>query len=175
MLEGYCNLGNTFYDQGNVEAAIETYQKALDIKSDLSIAKFGKIVAQLPIIYSSSIEKELRRSNYQKRLEELANNYKLANQEELKKSVDVVGRFQPFYLTNQGLNDRYLQHVYGEMLVDIMSSKYTQWSQNIPIPDIKPNEKVRIGLVSQFFYSHSNWKIPIKGWLENLGVTYCTN
>src|SRR5260370_35655618 len=31
-----------------------------------------------------------------------------------------------------------------------------------------PNEPIRLGIVSGFFRQHSNWKIPIKGWLKML-------
>ena len=29
-------------------------------------------------------------------------------------------------------------------------------------------EQVRVGIVSAFFREHSNWKIPIKGWVSRL-------
>ncbi|BAY24512.1 family 2 glycosyl transferase [Calothrix sp. NIES-2100] len=164
----YWNLGNTYYDLGDLEAAIEAYQQALKFQPDLSRAKFGLLIAQLPIIYSSYTEINTQRNNYQNYLEELAQNYQIADKQELEKSVDTVGSLQPFYLAYQCLNDRTLQKTYGEMLVHITSNCYPQWSQAIPLPDLKPNQKVRIGLVSKFFYSHSNWKIPIKGWIENL-------
>jgi protein O-GlcNAc transferase len=31
-----------------------------------------------------------------------------------------------------------------------------------------PREKIRLGIVSGFFRQHSNWKIPIRGWLKML-------
>ncbi len=31
-----------------------------------------------------------------------------------------------------------------------------------------PQERIRLGIVSGFFRQHSNWKIPIKGWLKML-------
>ncbi|XZF61962.1 MAG: tetratricopeptide repeat protein [Gloeotrichia echinulata DVL01] len=164
----YCNLGNAFYHQGNLEAAIETYQQALKLQPDSFRAKFGILIAQLPIIYSSYTEINIQRNKYKNYLEELAQSYKLADTQELKKYVEAVGSLQPFYLAYQGFNDLHLQQVYGEMLVHMMSNCYPQWSQDIPLTELKPNEKVRVGLVSQFFCSHSNWKIPIKGWTENL-------
>jgi len=36
------------------------------------------------------------------------------------------------------------------------------------MPVHKPEEPLRIGIVSGFYFLHSNWKIPIKGWVENL-------
>ena len=29
----------------------------------------------------------------------------------------------------------------------------------------RPGEPIRLSIVSSFYYSHSNWKIPIKGWI----------
>src|SRR5258708_32325581 len=31
-----------------------------------------------------------------------------------------------------------------------------------------PREPIRLGIVSGFFRPHSNWKIPVKGWLKML-------
>ena len=49
-----------------------------------------------------------------------------------------------------------------------MSSRYPQWSESGVLRNLDKDEKVRVGIVSGFFYNHSNWKIPIKGWTENL-------
>jgi predicted O-linked N-acetylglucosamine transferase (SPINDLY family) len=37
----------------------------------------------------------------------------------------------------------------------------------LPSPP-EPGERIRVGVVSSFYYSHSNWKIPIKGWISQL-------
>ncbi|WP_143288403.1 tetratricopeptide repeat protein, partial [Calothrix rhizosoleniae] len=168
FIRAYCNLGNVFKQQGKRKASVEVYQKALKIQPDLDIAKFFICMNQLPIIHTSFAEIELRRNNYQRHLQDLSQYYKQANLQELKKAADEVGASQPFYLAYQGLNDRDLQQIYGEMLVHLMSNSYPQWSQDILLPDLQPNEKIRIGLVSGYFYRHSVWKIPMKGWVENL-------
>ncbi len=167
-IDTYFNLGNIYSQQGKLKDAIETYQQALKINPDYSPPKFGILINQLPIIYSSVAEINIQRNSYQQHLQELAQSYKIANTKQLKQAVPSVGILQPFFLAYQGLNDRDLQQTYGEMLVNIMSNSYPQWSQDIPLPDLEPNEKIRIGFVSRFFYNHSNWKIPIKGWVENL-------
>ncbi|WP_226593943.1 O-linked N-acetylglucosamine transferase, SPINDLY family protein, partial [Microseira wollei] len=161
------NLGNTLYEQGNLEAAVESYHHALRLNPEFAPAKFGIVIAQLPIIYSNLTEINLKRNNYQHHLQQLAEHYKLANPKELEKAADAVGSLQPFYLAYQCLNDRELQNIYGEMICQLMASRYPQWTQPIALPDLKENEKIRIGFVSSFFYNHSNWKIPIKGWVEN--------
>lgn len=162
------NLGNALKSQGKLEAAIESYEQTLKLQPDVTHAKFGILLSQLPIIYTSVDEISMRRNNYQKCLQDLAHYYQIANPEELAKAADAVGAFQPFYLTYQGLNDRDLQRIYGEMICQIMANRYPQWTQPIPLPQIEANQKIRVGFVSGFFSRHSNWKIPIKGWVENL-------
>jgi protein O-GlcNAc transferase len=170
-VDAHNNLGHTLYEQGNLDAAIESYQQALRLNPDCASAKFGIAIGQLPIIYSSFAEIISKRNGYQKALEDLAENYNKATPKVLKKALEGVGSVQPFYLAYQGLNDRDLQEIYGITIAKIMASCYPQWSQRINIPELKAKEKIRIGFVSRFFYNHSNWKIPIQGWVENLDRT----
>src|SRR5207248_10257758 len=79
--------------------------------------------------------------------------------------VSAVGSHQPFYLPYQGLDDRELQKSYGALVSKIMSSKYR--APALPHAP-EPEEPIRLGIVSGFFRQHSNWKIPIKGWLGQL-------
>src|SRR5258708_7437930 len=72
---------------------------------------------------------------------------------------------QRFYLPSQGRNDRELQALYGSLVCKIMAGRYTT-----PVLPDPPglNEPIRLGIVSGFFRQHSNWKVPIKGWLNEL-------
>jgi predicted O-linked N-acetylglucosamine transferase (SPINDLY family) len=49
-----------------------------------------------------------------------------------------------------------------------MSCRYPQWNKLLNLPKLEPDEKVRIGFISGYFREHSVWKIPLKGWIENL-------
>ncbi|GET41993.1 glycosyl transferase family 2 [Microseira wollei NIES-4236] len=164
------NLGLALQDQGKLEAAIESYQRALQFKPDYAHAKFGICMSQLPIIYTNFDEINLRRERYQQHLESLARFYQTASQKERENAADAVGSLQPYFLAYQGLNDRDLQQIYGQMICQLMSSRYPQWSQSLPLPALATptHEKVRVGFVSGCFYRHSVWKIPLKGWVENL-------
>ena len=164
----YCNLGLVFRDVNKTEAAVQAFEQAVKLTPNYDMAKFGVCMSQLPIIYSSVDEISFRRNQYQQHLQNLAKYYKLINQEERAKASEAVGTFQPFYLAYQGLNDRDLQRTYGEMIFQIMSSRYPQNCQPLVLPNLDKNQKVRIGIVSGFLSSHSNWKIPIKGWVENI-------
>ncbi|MEH2000526.1 MAG: tetratricopeptide repeat protein [Nostoc sp.] len=164
----YYNLGTLLSDHNKIEAAVQAFEQAVKVTPNYAPAKLAICMSQLPIIYSSVDEIELRRNQYQQHLQNSAKAYELSNQEEQAKAAEAVGTLQPFYLAYQGLNDRDLQRTYGEMICQIMSSRYPQCSQTLVIPNLEKNEKVRVGIVSRFFYNHSNWKIPIKGWVENL-------
>ncbi|MEH2383013.1 MAG: tetratricopeptide repeat protein [Nostoc sp.] len=164
----YYNLGTLLRDNNKIEAAVEAFEQAVKVTPSYARAKLGVCISQLPIIYSSVDEIEFRRNQYQQHLQNLAKGYELTNQEERAKAAEFVGALQPFYLTYQGLNDRHLQRTYGEMIYQIMSTRYPQSVQPLVIPNLDKNQKVRIGIVSGFFYHHSNWKIPLKGWVENL-------
>ncbi|MEM6752528.1 MAG: tetratricopeptide repeat protein [Cyanobacteria bacterium P01_C01_bin.38] len=162
------NLGLLYKEQNKLELAIGAFKKALEVSPKFAPAKLGICISQLPIIYSTVDEIESRRNKYKSHLQKLAQTVQLASKQERAKSVEAVGALQPFYLTYQGLNDRDLQRTYGTMICKIMSSRYPQYSKSLPLPKLEQNQKIRIGIVSRFFYSHSNWKIPIKGWVENL-------
>ncbi|BAY07963.1 tetratricopeptide repeat protein [Calothrix sp. NIES-2098] len=168
LAQVHYNLANTFKKLNKLEAAAASYKQALKIKPDFDYAKFGLVMSQIPIIYTSSEEIQVKRNLYQQALQNLAAKYQADNQKKRANAATAIGSLQPFYLAYQGLNDRDLQCIYGEMICQIMSSRYPQWSQPIELPKLKVNEKIRIGFVSGFFSNHSNWKIPIKGWVENL-------
>lgn len=165
--EVYNNLGNALREQGKLEEAVQAYEQALTIQPDCAGARFGILIGQLPPIYSSVDEIQRRRNHYQQHLHKLANYY-AANPQERAKAAQAVGKLKPFYLGYQALDDRPLQQIYGSMICQLMLSRYPQGSQTIELPKLAANEKIRVGFVSGFFSKHSIWKIPYRGWVENL-------
>ena len=117
----------------------------------------------MPILYADEPEIAARRADYAGCLRAL--------RDEVERSAtpgdlaDAVGAHQPFYLAYQGMNDRDLQATYGAMVCRIMAARYGP--AKLPAPP-EPGEPVRVAIVSGFFRQHSNWKIPIKGWLSQL-------
>ncbi len=166
--ETYNDLGNLLTQQGKMVDAIATYQKAIALKPNYHLAKFGITMAQLPTIYANREEINLRRNNYQRCLADLADSYQAASEQERAKAGEAAGSAQPFLLPYQGLNDKDLQRTYGEMICRLMASRYPQWCQALPPSKLPAEQKIRIGFVSGFFHHHSVWKIPLKGWIENI-------
>lgn len=125
-------------------------------------------MAQIPVIYPDQSTIEISRLNYREELINLRDTISLKTSQEIQSAAETVGKQQPFFLSYQGLNDRDLQKIYGDLVCRIMSLRYPHFSERPSVPSWTPGEPLRIGMVSGFFYYHAIWKIPIKGWIENM-------
>jgi protein O-GlcNAc transferase len=161
--EAHYNLGVVYMEQGrNTEAAAQ-FERALAIKPVHVEAKFGLCMAQLSVIYTEEGEIAERRAAYGKCLEALCSDFQRVHDHG--GWTDAVGASQPFLLAYQGQNDRELQKRYGELVCRVVAERYPPVAL---CPPPHAGEKVRLGFVSGFFHQHSNWQIPIKGWLSQL-------
>jgi predicted O-linked N-acetylglucosamine transferase (SPINDLY family) len=86
--------------------------------------------------------------------------------EQTNNAVDGIGALPPFFLPYLGGNVKDLQTKYGSWICAIMAAKYPQFTHSLP--QHASHKKIRIGIISHYFHTHSNWKIPINGWLEQL-------
>lgn len=155
-------LANILLAQGRVDDADAQYRRVLALEPDHADARIGLCMAQIAAVYADEAEIDRRRAAYERELERLAADVERGAGPGL---AEGVGSAQPFFLPYQGRDDRALQTLYGEIVCRVMGERYP--------PDIraakpKAGEKIRVGIVSGFFRQHSNWKIPIKGWLTQL-------
>ena len=159
----YYNRGSVFFHYNLNDKAVANFQKAFEIEEDFFAARGAACFAELPILYEHEQEIILRRKAYEEKLRALCDFVEAkAARGDLTKILEAQ---QPFYLAYQGYNNRDLQRLYGSMACRIMEFK----NPRTPLmPRAKPNEKIKVGIVSAFFHTHSNWKMPIKGWLSQL-------
>jgi protein O-GlcNAc transferase len=161
--EAYCNRGLLLLDLNRNADAAADFQKALSIRPDYAEARFAACFAELPLLYADVDEIATRRAAYEKSLRALCDDVEAG-----KISGDLMkaaAAKQPFLLSYQGLNDRGLQQLYGALLCRIMQRQFPAAALS---PPPARGEPVRVGIVSSYFCLHSNWKIPIKGWLSQL-------
>jgi predicted O-linked N-acetylglucosamine transferase (SPINDLY family) len=92
--------------------------------------------------------------------------YNTTLETEINDAVDGIGAMAPFSLPYLGCNVKELQEKYGSWVCNVMATKYPQFTH--PPPQRPSTGKIKIGIVSNYFHNHSNWKIPIRGWLEQL-------
>jgi predicted O-linked N-acetylglucosamine transferase (SPINDLY family) len=157
------NLGMALRGETRIAEAREHFARALALKPDLMEAELAQCIAELPAVYASTAEIDERRAAYAGRL--AAFSAKLESADIPPAFVDAIGAHQPFYLPYQGRDDRELQSRFGAAVCKVMAGRYRPFDR--PAPPAA-GEPIRLGVISGFFRQHSNWKIPIKGWLKML-------
>lgn len=165
--EAYFNLGNVQHFIGKHEEALAAFNKAIEIKPDFTVARWAKCISQLPIIYPDLSSIEDSRKRYHEELIKLASSIPLETPQDIENAAGAIGVKQPFYLAYQGLNDRELQQIYGNLVCRIMSLRYPQYANQLDMPEHLSKGPFRVGIVSGYFYRHSVWKL-FKGWVQNL-------
>jgi len=163
----YILIGLSLYKLGKTEEAINNYDIAISNSPDAGKARWVKCFSLLPIVYEDYSSIDMYRKRYYAELIRLKDELTSVAQREINSFAEAMGTHRPFYLAYQGLNDRELQQLYGELSCRIMAVRYPHLASHPRIMQWLPEEPLRIGFVSGFFRLHSNWKIPIKGWIEN--------
>jgi protein O-GlcNAc transferase len=161
--ETWCQRARVFLDIGQNQEAADDLAQALALQPDHAEARFAGCFAELPVVYGGEHEISQRRAVYERKLRELSNDVERG----LLKGdlIKTIGARHPFLLAYQGNNDRALQQIYGEMIGRVVARRFPP----APLPPPPgPGEQIRVGVVSSFFYRHSNWKIPIKGWVSQI-------
>jgi protein O-GlcNAc transferase len=157
------NSGLAFRGQSELGEAAARFARALSLDGDFLAAELASCMAQLPILYADEAQIARQRERYQTSL--LALRDKVARAAAPGRLAEAIGSHQPFYLPYQGENDRDIQAAYGALVCRVMADRFPP----PPLPRRpRADEPVRVGIVSGFFRRHSNWKVPMKGWLAQL-------
>lgn len=168
LAEACIRLGMLLHKQlRNIEAN-DCFGRALALQPDLLRARLCAASARVPILYSSAAEIEQSRQAYAEALDELARWHGECEAAKARRSWRDVGYMQNFYLAYQAANDRDLQERFGRLSCAIMAACFPEWAAALPMPAPSPDGRLRIGIVSAHFRDHSNWKIPVRGWVEHL-------
>src|SRR5260370_34346098 len=157
------NCGVALRGETRIAEARAHFARAFALKPDFLEAELALCMAELPALYEHESEIAERRDAYANRLARFSADVEDAGAPAV--LAGAIGSHQPFYLPYQGCNDRELQTLYGSLVCKIMAARYT--AAVLPNPP-GPHEPIRLGIVSGFFRQHSNWKIPVKGWLKML-------
>ncbi len=168
LVNVYVKLGDVLKERGNLEEAVTYIDRVLSLQPRYMPALWLRCMMELRVIYDDEQHLKSSRANYTGALERLYKLVELDNQTKIHEAAYAIGNSKPFLLAYQGEDDRYLQGLYGDLVARIQAAKYPQWAQPVNMPPVKSKDKIRVGIVSGFFYLHSNWKIPIKGWVENI-------
>jgi protein O-GlcNAc transferase len=160
------NCGLALRGETRIAEARAHFAQAFAQKPDFLEAELALCMAELPALYRDASDIAKQRDAYAKRLAQLSAD--LTRVGAPAALAEAIGSHQPFYLPYQGFDDRELQTAYGSLVCKIMAARYEPPDFPDPPAADKP---IRLGIVSGFFRQHSNWKIPIKGWLKMLNRT----
>jgi predicted O-linked N-acetylglucosamine transferase (SPINDLY family) len=163
LAEAWLSRGKALKELNKLDEARTCYDKTLALQPDNLPAQFGRCMAELPILYESEKEIATRRSAYETRLKMLCDAADRSPHHAA--LVRAIGASLPFYLAYQGYNDRELQALYGSMICRAMARYFP--AASMPPPP-KPDEPVRLGIVSGFFRQHTVWKLITAGWITQL-------
>jgi predicted O-linked N-acetylglucosamine transferase (SPINDLY family) len=163
--EAWNHLGLAVASLGRPQEAERCYGEALRVRPDFVVARLNRAMARLPIVYRSQAEVDEVRRDYARELDAAC---RIEAAVRVPDTAEITGSYSPFFLAYQGRCDRELQAIYGSFVARVMASLYPDWASPPDVAPPQPGEPIRVGILSECFYSHSNWKIPIKGWLRGL-------
>jgi len=161
--EAWYQRGRLLLDLSRNDEAAADLAQALALQPGHAEARIAACIAELPVVYTDESEIPRRRAAYEQKLCALSKDVDSGLLQG--NLIKAIGAKQPFLLAYQGGNDRELQQVYGEMIARIVARQFPP--APLPPPPA-PGEPIRVGIVSGFFFRHSNWKIPMKGWISQL-------
>jgi protein O-GlcNAc transferase len=162
-VDAWISRAETLFTCNRNDEAVKSAQAAIRIDPENALCRFLSCFCELRILYDDEDDVEARRRAYESKLRAICSDYEAGR---LRTNVtEAVARCKPFYLAYQDRNDRELQTLYGTLACRAISAQFRQAA--LPAPP-EAAEPVRVGFVSSHFYSHSNWKIPLKGWMTQL-------
>ena len=145
------------------DEAVKSAQAAIDIDPENALCRFLSCVCELRISYENEDDVQARRRAYEHKLRAICSDYEAGRLGT--NMIEAIAHCKPFYLAYQGGNDRDLQTLYGTLACRAIGAQFRQGPAPAA-PETAP--PIRVGFVSSHFYAHSNWKIPIKGWMSQL-------
>lgn len=195
--QAYFNRANTYKEIGQTALAMQNYSKALHLEPLNHAARWGGVLAHIPVFVHTCDQLDSSRLSYRQALIELHKfTFGYSIKEDLigvsnsfKKAYFAVGIHQPFYLTYQDRNNKDLMQQYAEICHFIMS----KWAENSGLtsnhltaidtqngqvnPKTQSNSypdskkcKIKLGIVSDQIRYHSVWNSITRGLVEHLNI-----
>ncbi|XWK88156.1 MAG: tetratricopeptide repeat protein [Phormidium sp.] len=151
---------------GRVNEGIEVAEEASE--SLLNNLYFNKInLLKLPILYEYEEEIDFYRQRFTKGLDIIRQQTSLETSEDQEKALVACSLHTNFYLAYQAKDDKDLQIQYGQFFQQIMAANFPQFVTPRTLPKTEENGKIRVGYISNFFYSYHTVTHLFSGWLRH--------
>ncbi|BAC07932.1 hypothetical protein [Thermosynechococcus vestitus] len=170
------NLAESWYRLALLSAAdsdlqqrLRAYEKAIELRPDWQIGiDFLKSLSYLLYVYKDVEELNECRQKIRESISDFYQRFQSFPLDQKKYLYQWLGNVGTFLLPYQGDETRDLQQKYGQIVHEIMMSMIPSASERPPMPAVKANEPLRIGLVCGHFFEHTVWKLMLHGWLKHL-------
>jgi protein O-GlcNAc transferase len=164
-VQAYNKCGEVLAEDNQITEAITYFQRTLILQRDHPIAnRLYNLV--LPVIYECEENIDDWRDRFVAGLSKYIDLYDLEIEESRKLALAGISYCANFYLTYQAQNDLQLQRQYAEFVHRIMAANYPQWMQNLDMPPLGVDARIRIGYLSPNLKNHAGvaWSL---GWLKH--------
>ena len=145
--------------------ALKSFHRVLKLEPEHVQARWALTLCSIPPMLSSNGNIREIRKNFSDALEDLRVWF---DEHKLDSTVVGAGSHQPFYLAYQEENNKGLLSKYGAICYKSMKHWQDINKLHIQPRQPKPDEKIKIGIVSDHIRNHSVWHALVKGWVENL-------
>jgi predicted O-linked N-acetylglucosamine transferase (SPINDLY family) len=166
FVEAHCNLGHVLVLTGQSEAARASYDTALSLDPEHAEARWARAMSRIAPVREAGDEPGGARAAFAADIAALAQWF------DARRSADghrAVGVQQPFWLAYHEEDNVDLLRPYGALCARLMAGwRERHLTQAAVRPTRGTRARVRVGVVSQYFYSHSVWNALTRGWFEHL-------
>ena len=159
------SLANARHHIGEWDEAERIFDETLRLRPDDLTTRLNACMARLRVIYADPAERDRSRAAYVRDLHALA---RLPLPGSVDEVLRVLGARKPLLLAYQGGVDRDLQAIYGGLVCRAVAARHPEFATLPPPLPPAPGERIRVGILSAFFRHHSNWKMRLRAWLEDL-------
>lgn len=169
--EALVDLGIAMIRTEGEKEAWTVFSKACEVKPEAFAPRFGKMMTELRSFYENDDEYEKSLKNYELALDEMAgflNNFDLNVVENLHEAAECVGSIPSFNLLLFERNQKDLQKKLGEFSIKVMSARYPKWTKGGNNSRSANQSRLKVGIVSQHFANHSDWRMLVRGWVSQL-------
>ncbi|MGE0725137.1 MAG: tetratricopeptide repeat protein, partial [Alphaproteobacteria bacterium] len=164
--EAWIALAGLDQSRGDADGAAAALAAARRLRPDDDGIRLVECVFRLPVIAESVAALEAARAAYAGGLAALAAGIRLDTPARVDAAVAALGARLPFQLPYHGRDDRDLQALHGGLAHRIMAARYPALIE--PTRPPAQADRLRVGILSAHFRRHSNWWMPIRGWLQGL-------
>lgn len=159
----YYLLGEIYYDIGSIHNANFYLTKSLELNQSSLETQLALCISQIPKVIQSKEDTQNSRIKFAKQLDKFEDAVAQNSEAQSVSNVAKLIGKHPFYLAYQTLDNKSLLLQYGNICVNLAMKIQAQIRKSCE--SIVTRKKIKVGIVSGYFYQHPVWDAITKGWI----------